>query len=136
MDNFSLIIMTIGTLAAGVEYMVYSTGEAFWGRGYIHSVPPWLHFIEDLFFIKLFSIENSSIFFTIATIITIILVFIPDYSSKIPRWAKLGLPIVGIILGYLLISSYLMAVLSMIYLLGILALIFFIVWAIFVSIMG
>lgn len=136
MDNFSLIIMTIGTLAAGVEYMVYSTGEAFWGRGYIHSVPPWLHFIEDLFFIKLFSIENSSIFFTIATIITIILVFIPDYSSKIPRWAKLGLPIVGIILGYLLISSYLMAVLSMIYLLGILALIFFIVWAIVVSIMG
>lgn len=118
MDSVSLLSMLVGTLAAGTDYMVASTGKASWDGYYIESLPDWLRFLEDLFSIKVFSIEQSSTFFGLGILVTLILIFLPELSAKMPKNLKTTLSVGSLIFGYLLASSYFAAVLSIGYLIG------------------
>ena len=127
-DTIALVSMIIGTLAAGTDYMVASTGKENWGNYYIETLPQWLKFLEDLFSIKIFSIEQSSIFFTLGILATLILIFIPELSSKLPKNLKFSLSLGGIILGYLLTSSYFAAVLSIGYVIITMVIVILFMW--------
>lgn len=118
MDSVSLLSMLVGTLAAGTDYMVASTGKASWDGYYIESLPDWLRFLEDLFSIKVFSIEQSSTFFGLGILVTLVLIFLPELSAKMPKNLKTTLSVGSLIFGYLLASSYFAAVLSIGYLIG------------------
>ncbi|CYW13464.1 protein kinase domain-containing protein [Streptococcus suis] len=128
LDNIALISTIIGTLAAGTNSLIATTGKELWGSYYIESLPSWLKFLEDLFSIKVFSTGQSSSLFSLGILIALLFVFLPELRSKISKTLKLSLVITGMIFAYLSISSYFAAVLSLGYLIGIILITIMFTW--------